>query len=240
MKVRLTQIDGRWPNLALMRIAHYHRARGDGVHFTLDVRRDLFEAHYDIVYGSVIFGSSAELLATCLAKVILTMNPNTVYGQVLGGWIVTSTMVQGGGNTIKQEHILTNFEPRPLIAPYYGSGSGQTCKTVDQPLDTVTAKPRFGLVEPIAGPSGARADTPAPHDRIVLIDGVPHLLDIRFRMLEPYELARAMGFDGGENGADAYQFVGTKAEITNQIGNAVPVNTARALVSAMFDDKRGT
>jgi len=37
----------------------------------------------------------------------------------------------------------------PLIAPYYGSGSGMTCKPVHEPLDTVTAKARFGLVEPI-------------------------------------------------------------------------------------------
>lgn len=34
-----------------------------------------------------------------------------------------------------------------LVAPYYGSGSGRTCKPVDEPLDTVTAKPRFGLAE---------------------------------------------------------------------------------------------
>ena len=56
-------------------------------------------------------------------------------------------------------------------------------------------------------------------------------LDIRFRMLEPKELARAMGFSDAET---AYEFAGNKTEITKQIGNAVPVNLAAALVGAAF------
>lgn len=53
----------------------------------------------------------AERLALCRAKVILTMNPGTVYGEVLADWHITSTVVQGGGNAFKQEHILTNYDP---------------------------------------------------------------------------------------------------------------------------------
>jgi hypothetical protein len=34
MRVRLTQIDGKLANLAMMRLAHYHCAHGDEVHFT--------------------------------------------------------------------------------------------------------------------------------------------------------------------------------------------------------------
>ena len=34
-----------------------------------------------------------------------------------------------------------------LIAPFYGSGSGDTCKGVDVPLDTITSKARFAVVE---------------------------------------------------------------------------------------------
>jgi DNA (cytosine-5)-methyltransferase 1 len=49
------------------------------------------------------------------------------------------------------------------------------------------------------------------------------LYDIRFRMLQPRELARAQGFP------DHYQFSGTKAEVTKLIGNAVPVSLAEAL-----------
>ena len=53
--VRITQIDGSLPNLALMKLAHWHRSKGDEVIFTRQIERDLFEPQYDVVYGSAIF-----------------------------------------------------------------------------------------------------------------------------------------------------------------------------------------
>lgn len=58
MKVRLTQIDGALPNIALMKLAHWHKAQGDDVTVTRHLERDLFEPEYDRVYGSAIFGFS--------------------------------------------------------------------------------------------------------------------------------------------------------------------------------------
>lgn len=59
MRVRLTQIDGALPNLALMKLAHWHRARGDEVVMTRALLPDLFEdVCYDRVYGSAIFDFS--------------------------------------------------------------------------------------------------------------------------------------------------------------------------------------
>jgi hypothetical protein len=63
MHVRLTQIDGKLPNLALMRLAHYHRQRGDDVYFTKQIERELLEQPYDRVYGSAIFSFSQERVA---------------------------------------------------------------------------------------------------------------------------------------------------------------------------------
>ena len=60
MEVRLTQIDGKLPNLALMKLAAHHRSRGDTVHFSKHVGRDLWEPRYGRVYGSAIFSFSAE------------------------------------------------------------------------------------------------------------------------------------------------------------------------------------
>ena len=54
-----------------------------------------------------------------------------------------------------------------------------------------------------------------------------------FRMLQNSELARAMGFDDEET---TYEFVGNVGEVTRQIGNAVPVNLAEALVRAMLEE----
>ena len=53
--MRLTQLDGKLPNLALMKLAHYHRAQGDSVHFARTPSPTLFEPQYDLAYASAIF-----------------------------------------------------------------------------------------------------------------------------------------------------------------------------------------
>lgn len=63
MKVRLTQLDGALPNLALMKLASWHRSRGDDVFLTRRIEGDLFDAGYDRVYGSVILDFSGKRLA---------------------------------------------------------------------------------------------------------------------------------------------------------------------------------
>lgn len=96
----------------------------------------------------------------------------------------------------------------PFLVSYYGTAGA---KSVDQPMDTVTCKDRHALVRPV-----------------IEIDGSRYLLDIRFRMLQPHELALAQGFPAG------YQFSGTKTDQVKQIGNAVPRRLARALVAAVL------
>lgn len=58
MKVRLTQLDGKLPNLALMALSAHHRRSGDDVVFSRSPYRDLFEPRFDVVYGSAIFTRS--------------------------------------------------------------------------------------------------------------------------------------------------------------------------------------
>ena len=170
-------------------------------------------------------------------------------------------------------------EGTALIAPYYGSGSGKTCKSVEHPLDSVTTVERFGLIVPTthAGGHGRARDItdpiptittasrgelafitasfgerdgqlPRTHDlempmptipaqgsvRMAQADeGAVEQYDILFRMLHWRELARAMSFSDADSD---YEFAGNKTEITKQIGNAVPVRTARALVGAALWD----
>lgn len=63
MNVRITQLDGSLPNLALMRISAFHKRRGDSVYFTFATRPDLFETGYDRVYGSCIFKFNQQRVA---------------------------------------------------------------------------------------------------------------------------------------------------------------------------------
>lgn len=59
--VRLVQLDGKIPNLALMKLSHWHKAQGDRVFLTRQPQPGLFEPrHYDAVYGSAIFTKSAQ------------------------------------------------------------------------------------------------------------------------------------------------------------------------------------
>lgn len=60
MRIRLTQLDGKLPNLALMKLAHFFRAQGCEVTFSRSARRDLFEPSYDLVLASQIFDFSAK------------------------------------------------------------------------------------------------------------------------------------------------------------------------------------
>lgn len=89
----------------------------------------------------------------------------------------------------------------PFLVAFYGEGSGKGGRSIGMPLDTVTTRDRFGLV------TGS-------------------VVDILFRMLQPHELAAAMGFPRG------YHFAGNREQIVRQVGNAVEVNTARALCAS--------
>ncbi|HKW23537.1 MAG TPA: hypothetical protein VJO13_19300 [Ktedonobacterales bacterium] len=60
MRVRLTQLDGVLPNLALMKLSAHHRDHGDEVTFSRSPYRSMLESDYDRVYGSAIFDFSAK------------------------------------------------------------------------------------------------------------------------------------------------------------------------------------
>lgn len=163
-----------------------------------------------------------------------------------------------------------------LISPYYGSGSGETCNSVDEALPTITSKARFGIVVPITHSDGSNRarnvdadplptvttanrgelafiaaqfgeregqsprvhdiDNPAPAitatGHVNLVEPGPEY-DILFRMLEPHELAAAMGFTTEDF---TYEFAGTKTEQIKQIGNAVSVAKMKACVGAIMAD----
>ncbi len=131
-----------------------------------------------------------------------------------------------------------------LISPYYGSGSGETCVDAEkEPLPTATAKARFGMVVPVtqsgggAMPRDAESEpvptmTTAKGGEFAIAEGADGY-DILFRMLEPHELAAAMGFTTDEF---TYEFAGTKTQQIKQIGNAVSVAKMKACVGAIMAD----
>lgn len=93
MRVRVTQIDGKLPNLALMRLSHYHRSRGDDVYFTRSSYRHLDEAEYDRVYGSAIFDYSKSHVER-----LKTEFPGAVIGGTGTGSNITVESLVGEGD----------------------------------------------------------------------------------------------------------------------------------------------
>ena len=146
--------------------------------------------------------------------------------------MVPTDPAEGNDNDAK-----TNGQPvatlKPCIVPNFGERDGQEPRVhdIDAPLPTVTSRGAGSLSTPVLIEPVLKQLQDANVDprRIVLVDGQPYLLDIRFRMLQNPELARAMGFEDEET---SYEFVGNVTEVTRQIGNAVPVHLAAALVKA--------
>jgi DNA (cytosine-5)-methyltransferase 1 len=91
-----------------------------------------------------------------------------------------------------------------FLTKYYGTAGAQD---LHEPLDTITAKHRHGLVMA----------------KLIETMGELGIVDIGFRMLDVDELARATGF------REDYTLCGTKADRTRQIGNAVPPPFAAAI-----------
>lgn len=94
MIVRLTQIDGVLPNIALMKLAHWHRERGDEVYLTRKVEPDLFEPKPDIVYGSSIFEFSAGRVARLKAAFPNAIVSGTGINPITGGISVEKVIGQ--------------------------------------------------------------------------------------------------------------------------------------------------
>lgn len=140
---------------------------------------------------------------------------------------------------------ITTKTRRAVIEPFVVSLRGtsgdqlaRSARSIDEPLATVSAAgTHHGLIEPFTMPycsNGGRLARPVSHpvgtittrDRFALV--IPEGMDVRFRMLQPHELAAAMGFPSG------YHFAGTKRDIVRQIGNAWACNTAAALCRVML------
>ena len=75
MHVLLIQVDGKLPNLALMKLAHWYRSQGHTVTLIRRRRRDLFDPYYDKVYASAIFSDSEKFFPQ-----ISSDWPNAIFG----------------------------------------------------------------------------------------------------------------------------------------------------------------
>jgi DNA (cytosine-5)-methyltransferase 1 len=129
----------------------------------------------------------------------------------------------------------------PFIVPFYGEREGQEARThsIKDPLPTVTGHGAGALVEPYLVEFYGNGQAQSIHDPLptvttkdrfglVTIDGTQYKVDIRFRMLQPHELAAAMSFPKD------YRFAGNREAVVKQIGNAVPGYLSEALCKSLL------
>lgn len=139
---------------------------------------------------------NALVTAQLVTSHIMTLRNNMI-GQDMREPI--STITAGGGH---------HAEVRAFLIAYYGSSVGQT---LNDPLQTVVTKDRFGLVT---------------------IEGIDYqIVDIGMRMLEPHELYAAQGFPSNYviNGYHVNGKPVTKSDQVARCGNSVCPDLAAAL-----------
>lgn len=113
-----------------------------------------------------------------------------------------------GTQTTKARHCLV----AAFLMQYYQHGD---CASLDSPLHTIRTHDCHAMVT-------------------VEIDGETYVItDIGMRMLEPHELARAMGFPDDYQWTAADGSLLTKMDRVKMIGNACPVNTVAELIRAI-------
>jgi hypothetical protein len=108
-RVLLLQLDGKVPNIALMRIAAHHRELGDDIELrklgnATALERGLWDQH-ERVYASLIFESTRPL-----AERLRQIYPDAVVGGT--GWDLATTIEQYGITTRRQDYsIYPDFRP---------------------------------------------------------------------------------------------------------------------------------
>jgi hypothetical protein len=164
MRVLLLQLDGKLPNLALMRISAHHRARGDDVTLrqcknpkamtALGVRftgRDSFLDKFDKVYASLIFTKSRPIVTE-----LLLARPDAVIGGT--GYNLVATLQAVGILTTALDYSIY-----PLFTQSLGftqRGCTLSCEFCVVPTKEGKARPEATIAEIYRG---------EPHPRELLL-----------------------------------------------------------------------
>jgi len=171
--------------------------------------------HYSGVVGAPLDQPTPTVTGTDHNALVAASLIQTGYGEregqaprVLDLQAPLGTVVAGG---VKHSLVAA------FLQQYYSTG-GQH-QTPADPLHAVTTIARHGLVT-------------------VEIDGETYIItDIGMRMLEPRELARAMGFPEWFKFESAEGKPLTKRDAVKMIGNACPVGTVKALIKAVVQQR---
>lgn len=114
MNVLLVQVDGKLPNIALMRIAAHHRDRGDTVRLIRGVNVPKLFEKWDLVYASAIFERSRPALQILYGECRsgIKPGPNVIVG---GTGVADSPTIEFYGITTRKQDYSIYPDFRPSI-----------------------------------------------------------------------------------------------------------------------------
>ena len=111
MKVLLLQLDGKLPNIALMRIAAHHRTNGDDITFhhcpTIKAVEASDWSAFELIYASLIFERTRPV-----AEALLQKYPASQLGGT--GWDVARPLEDIGITTKEQDYGLYPHYPHSV------------------------------------------------------------------------------------------------------------------------------
>ena len=156
--VLLLQLDGKHPNLALMRLSQHHRTLGDEVSFRnarnrTHLERNLWDAPWQRVYASLLFTRTRPL-----AHQLLRVYPNAILGGT--GWDMAITLEEFG---------IWNQQADYSIYPAYSASIGFTQRGCRLRCPFCVVPQKEGNVRPVASIWDIWRGEPYPR-HIVLLD----------------------------------------------------------------------
>ena len=187
MKVLLFQLDGKLPNLALMRISAHHKASEDEITFRraehpARVGRQLWDT-FDQVYASAIFERSRSL---CLE--VCSQWPGAIVGGT--GWDLQTTLEGHGIYTQGQDWTLY---------PHYPHSIGFTQRGCRLKCEFCVVPRKEGKVIPVATIPEIWRGEPHPRNLVLLDNDFFGQLDWRKRIREILDGDFSVSFNQGIN-----------------------------------------
>ncbi len=127
--------------------------------------------------------------------------------------------------------LILDDDPGPLISGRARPLAAATVARIEATLDRYPDERRmlvsyYGSSR-VGRPSWRPMGTLTTHDRHAVLTRTPR--GVAYRMLRNAEASRAMGFP------ETYQWMGTHADVTKQIGNAVATNVSRDLLAGVVE-----
>ena len=121
--IKLVQLDGKLPNLALMRLAHWHRSQGDSIRLTRSVQPTLFDQEgIDVVYGSAIFTNSLPKV-----RELQVVHPEVIVGGTGSGEDLALTVEQILGVEEYEHHDYSIYPEYPWSIGFTQRGCRLNC-----------------------------------------------------------------------------------------------------------------